>query len=272
MSRFPQMLADLDRTLGEAFRSNRPIVFKSTLLREAGEEKLERIVDRLLTHLGQVELVGPAYVAVRELVQNASKANLKWALFHDLDVDANDRQKYHEAMDVFRHRLTNTKLINHAELIRAHGLYFTISFHYTPEVICIAVRNPFRLFPAEEKRVRQKFVQSDGVDNLYDFYQRFGDSVEGAGMGIAMVQILLVQAGYSHRCLSVFSDPKNNQTVSRIVLPLVPQFILPRDRFVEEARRRDIGIDQLREELRQGLVRFPLLTSTMETSDWYAGS
>ncbi|MEQ9367273.1 MAG: hypothetical protein RIF32_23785 [Leptospirales bacterium] len=270
MSSVSQMLARLEETLGRAFRDNRPIEFRSTLLREGGEEKLERIVDRLLLHLGQPDLIGPAYAAIRELVQNASKANLKRVLFDELGVDPNDRRNYHEGMDVFRKRLTGSRMADHASLIHDQGLYFRISFHYNKRVLCVAVRNPFILFPAEEKRVREKFVQSEGVDNLYDFYRSFSDSAEGAGMGIAMVQILLVQAGFSHRCLSIFSDTHKNQTVARIILPLSPTYRLPRERFAAEAARRGVPAEQLREEMRQRLIDFPILSSTVETSDWYS--
>lgn len=263
------MLADLDATLNRAFQNKRPIEFRSTILREGGEEKLEHIVDRLLTHLQQSELIGPAYAAIRELVQNASKANLKRVLFDELGVDPNDRRDYHQAMDVFRERLTGSRMADHARRIHDRGLYFTISFHYNADVLCMVVRNPFVLFPAEEKRVREKFVQSEGVDNLYDYYQRFSDSAEGAGMGIAMVRILLVQAGFSHRCFSIFSDFQKNQTVARIVLPLSPQYRLSRERFAAEAERRGVLPEQLREEARQGLIEFPVLSSETITSDWY---
>lgn len=272
MSRVEQMLAALDEKLEAAFRAGRPLEFRSTLMREGGEAKLERIVDRLLTHLDQSELIGPAYAAVRELVQNAAKANLKRVLFSELGVDPNDRQNYHEGMDVFRERLTGAKLVDHARLIYEQGLYFRIGFHYSKEAICVTVRNPFVLFPAEEKRVREKFVQSDGVDNLYDFYRSFSDSTEGAGMGIAMVQILLSQAGYSQRCLSIYSDYRRNQTVARIILPLSPAYRLPRERFADELARRQITPEALREAVLQGLISFPILNSTIETSDWYSDS
>ena len=264
-------LARLQETLTRAFRERRPITLKSALLRNAGEEKLELIVDRLFRELGQTEMTGPAYAAIRELVQNASKANLKRVLFDDLHVNPNDRQNYHEGMDVFRRRLTQTRLSEHAKLIQSRGLYFTISFHYTADVLCVSVRNPFVLFPAEEMRVREKFTQSNGADNLYEYYQRYGDSVEGAGMGIAMVQILLHQAGFSHRSFSIFSDLIRQHTVARIILPLTPEYVLPRDRFAREAQRRNIPADQLREEMRRGFVQFPVLRPTIEMSEWYSG-
>ena len=267
----PEARQTLLETLGQAFADWRPVTLRATLLQEGGEEKLELMVERIMHHLDRDDLAGTVYAGVRELVQNASKANLKRLLFDELNVDPADRQRYQQGMESFRARLVQQNIQSHVDLIREHGVYFDVVFHYSPAVLCVTVRNPFPLFAAEELRIREKFKQSAGADNLYEFYLRYGDQVEGAGMGIAMIQILLFQAGFPHRCLSIFSDPGRSQTVSRIILPLSPEYKSPRARFASEAAHRGIAPDQLREEMRQGLVRFPILQSRVEKSDWYPG-
>jgi hypothetical protein len=257
----------LQETLSRAFRDYTTIVLKSPLLRETGEEKLETIVDRLLRFLGHPDLIGPVYAAVRELVQNASKANLKRLLFEELRVDPNDSRDYLEGMSVFRQRLIQSRIKGHADLFRARGFYFKIAFQYNTKVLCIRVINPFPLFAAEERRIREKFLHAAGADNLYEFYLRHGDAVEGAGMGIAMVQILLCQAGFSHRALSIYSEPARGQTVSRIILPLDHEYISPRERFAQEQRRRGISAEELRSEMWRGGIAFPMLSSVVERRD-----
>ena len=82
-----------DSHLQTAFNEYRGITFRARLLKEQGEVKLEAIVDRLLRFLNREDLVGPIYAAVRELVQNASKANLKRLLFEDLGIDPRAEQE-----------------------------------------------------------------------------------------------------------------------------------------------------------------------------------
>ncbi len=249
---------EIEATLAEAFRNYKTIVLRSRLLRDRGEEKLEIIVDRLLQFLNRHDLAGPIYAAVRELVQNASKANLKRILFEDLGVDPDDDSRYQEGMQIFRRQLIRTKLKGYAPRIVEKRLYFKIRFEYSPEVIVATVRNPFELYEAEEARIRQKFVQARGIDNLYDFYLKHGDTVEGAGMGIAMVLILLNQAGFASRCLSIFTDRRAGETVSRMILPLREDYRPPRERFVDEQERRGVTAEALRDMMTRGEVRIPI--------------
>lgn len=264
-------MRNLDARLDDALRSGQAIRFQSPLLRESGELKLERIVERVMQHVGQSEAIGPAYAAVRELVQNASKANLKRVYFQELGIDPDDRALYHEGMRVFRRRLVSSPLSEHRRLACEHGLSFSVVFRYSTEALRVQVCNPGALYAAEERRVRDKFMQSESTDTLFDFHHQYGDAVEGAGMGIAMIQILMRQAGYSRRAFSIASDPIRSETSANIILPLSPDYRSPRERFAAELTRRGVPAEKLREEMRQGLIRLPALTNAVETSGWYPG-
>lgn len=47
-----------------------------------------------------------------------------------------------------------------------------------------------------------------------------GDSTEGAGMGITMVEILLSQSGFDRRLLSIYSSERKKETVARVEVHL----------------------------------------------------
>ena len=96
--------------LDEAFEAGKRITLQSHLLSESGEQSLERMVDFVFRRLGHRTMGGPIYAAVRELVQNAAKANMKRVLFEELEVDPAIESQYAEAMLVFREQLIASRL------------------------------------------------------------------------------------------------------------------------------------------------------------------
>ena len=71
----------------EAVQSGKKIVLITFHLKEKGERDLEGAIHEVLNFYGKEDLVGPVHAAIRELVQNAAKANLKRIVFKDLGLD-----------------------------------------------------------------------------------------------------------------------------------------------------------------------------------------
>jgi len=87
----------------------------------------------------------------------------------------------------------------------------------------------------------------------------YGDSTEGAGMGIAMVQILMRQAGFDAHNFTICSDLVKNTTTARIIVPLAPDYRTPRQRFDDELQKKGITEAELRKEIREGSIDFPVI-------------
>jgi len=198
------------------------------------------------------------YAAIRELVQNSSKANLKRILFNEMNLNPLDEIDYSKGMEVFRRSIVESKISSYRKRIRDNDLFFTVSMECRPEVFIASVKNRFPLFPAEEIRIRDKFSHAKNIDNLYDFYMNYGDIAEGAGMGIAMVEILLGQAGIDRHNFTIFTDPVKNETVARVIVPFSPEYISPRQRFEIEREKRGLDHDAMRTLVRCGQVALPL--------------
>lgn len=282
----PSSPEELHAILEDALRSGKAIRLRSRVLRERGEARLEAILEFLLERGGRADLAGPLHAAVRELVLNAGKANLKRILFEDLNVDAADAAAYQAGMGVFRKQLISRQLSGFASRIKARNLYIHVVFRHSPQVLIIDIENPFGLFAAEETRIREKFRQAAGADNLFDFYVAHGDQVEGAGMGIAMVLILLEQAGLSRRCLSIYTAPVRKcgsgeaegagsaaeaRTISRIIVPLDAGYRTPRERFEADLDRRGCSAEELRAKVRSGEIVYRLLENAADGATAQSG-
>ncbi|EMJ91756.1 hypothetical protein LEP1GSC198_1351 [Leptospira kirschneri str. JB] len=63
---------------------------------------------------------------------------------------------------------------------------------------------------------------------------KFGDSTEGAGLGITMVEILVAQSGFDRHLFTIYSKKGVSQTVARVEIPLKEDYIPKRLKFAKE--------------------------------------
>lgn len=248
---------NLEKRIADSI-DRRKLLIKSYLLREEGEEKLERILHRVMQACGRPDLMGPAYACMRELVQNAAKANLKRLVFEEQGLNPHDESQYQSGLDAFRKSLASRRIQHYRPILHQKDVPFFVRIRWDQKVLLLQVDNHYSMLPVEENRIREKFTHSSGMDNLYEFFMTYGDSTEGAGMGIAMVQILLRQAAMDIHNFTIFSDPGKNRTTARILMPLTPDYQTPRVRFEALRAERGISAEQLRREIVDGKLEFPI--------------
>ena len=244
----------------QAVRSQKRIVLITYHLKEKGERDLEGAIHEVLTHYGKDDLVGPVHAAIRELVQNAAKANLKRIVFHDLNLDPTNPAQYEEGMQFFRDSLVESRIAEYQSRLRAEDIYTRIVIQPMTDVLLFSVENRFPLYPSEEARIREKFKTSASIDNLYDYYMEFSDHIEGAGMGIAMIEILLRQVGLDSRSFTIHYDPATAHTVGRFLIPLKEGVKTNRQTFDEILNKQAVQPHQLRASIKEGDLKLPLVS------------
>lgn len=250
---------NLDKRISEAIEK-RKLLIKSYLLREEGEEKLERILHKVMAACGRTDLIGPAYACMRELVQNAAKANLKRVVFEEQGLNPHDEEQYLSGLDAFRKSLASRRIQHYRPILHERDVPFFVRIKWDQRVLLLQVDNHYSMLPVEESRIREKFMHSRGMDNLYEFFMTYGDSTEGAGMGIAMVQILLRQANMDIHNFTIFSDGARNRTTARIIMPLSADYRTPRARFDEKCQETGLSAQEMRSEIAAGKADFPIFT------------
>lgn len=248
---------NLERRIADSIE-RRKLLIKSYLLREEGEEKLERILHRVMQACGRPDLMGPAYACMRELVQNAAKANLKRLVFEEQGLNPHDEEQYQSGLDAFRKSLASRRIQHYRPILHERDVPFYVRIRWDHSVLLLQVDNHYSMLPVEENRIREKFMHSSGMDNLYEFFMTYGDSTEGAGMGIAMVQILLRQANMDIHNFTIFSDTGKNRTTARILMPLTAEYQTPRVRFALACERQGISPEEMRKQIVDGKAEFPI--------------
>lgn len=215
------------------------------ILRDSGEARLQKIIEIILNIYDRTDLLELLYTSIKEMVINATKANLKRLIFEEKNFKIKDKKNYEEGMKVFREELTEKQLVRHERKFKEKNYPIDITFVHSTERILLKVKNHFTLYPQEEARIREKAAKSMEFEDLVQFYMDQGDNTEGAGMGITLITILLRQVGVDPHCFTIYSN-EYNETVSRLELPLDPNYIPKRQKNGQLLKAGKITLEELR--------------------------
>ncbi len=238
--------AELKDIVSKAVESNTILTLKTYLLSDYGELILNIINSTILARYDRMDLMEICYSSAKELMINATKANLKRVMFKDMNLDITNPTDYEKGMNSFKSNLREDKIGTYRPLFSKYNLPVIATFYYSKDVLNIKVKNEFPLLPIEEVRIRDKFKKAISFSNLIDFFMEYGDNTEGAGMGITMVGILLDQSGIDKHSFSLYSSEKYQETVAKIEIPLNKDYISKRVQFQKEFANQNLSIEEFR--------------------------
>ncbi|MBM9578203.1 hypothetical protein JWG45_13680 [Leptospira sp. 201903070] len=231
MRDFDDVSADFRMEVDSAISKEVPISLITYVLTSKGEKKLKYIIQGILSRYDRLDLTELLYTSSKELIVNATKAAIKRILFKESKLDIESLEDYERGMGSFHNSLSDKKFPFYREKMKEHDLTIKVTFFFNRHRIVLKILNNFPLTDQEEKRVREKFRISRDFDNLFEFFMKFGDSTEGAGLGITMVEILVAQSGFDRHLFTIYSRKGISQTVARVEIPLREDYIPRRLKF-----------------------------------------
>jgi hypothetical protein len=231
--------------VGDELSRRSIISFRTYFLSDYGELALKVIVRSILEKLGRSDLMDVVYTTAKELIINATKANFKRVLFNEMGIDFMDDALYEHGMGVFRQKLQEAEIKRYEDEFRRQNFPVITTFYFSPEVLNIKVKNLFTLMPAEEKSIRYRFEKARSFANLFDFYTEYGDDTEGAGLGLAMVGILLDETGIDRHAFTLYST-EFNETAARLELPLSDGYVSKREMFEQQRSAAGVSAEEFR--------------------------
>lgn len=215
-----QLSSEFCTSVDRAVALGKKVSMITYVMGDIGEAKLKYILFRILGSVGREDLMELFYTAAKELIVNSTKAAIKRIIFEELKLNIQNLQDYEEGMKLFKSSLNERKFPAYKKKMRESDLFVKITCIYQKDKIDLEIRNNFPLLPIEAERVKEKFINAKKYDNLFEFFMEHGDSTEGAGMGITMVEILLSQSGFDRRLLSIYSSERKKETIARVEVPL----------------------------------------------------
>ncbi|MCX7881659.1 MAG: hypothetical protein N2314_00350 [Brevinematales bacterium] len=193
---------------------------------EEVNENILEFITQIFLETGKEEYIDPLYSCVKELVVNATKANLKRVFFLKNHLDINNMGEYVNGLILFKEMLEKSQYTEYEHLLKEHDLWVEFRANWHKEAIVFEVINNSEIIPIEEYRVRMKLKLAMEYTDLAQYYAEQVDTTEGAGLGIALVVLLLRGMGLDPALFRIGS--KHGVTIARIEIPLVEGYVSSR--------------------------------------------
>lgn len=157
--------------------------------------QMKIITDRILDRGNRTDMKILIHEGMKEIVTNGVKANIKRIVFESHSMDLNCSSQTEIGMRHVKRFLLDHKEREVERLLRESGLWLCIYFIIENDGIRIEVVNNTELSELEEKRIRSIFRKSHHYHNLMEFMDDHGDNLEGAGLGLFMLVLMLRRMG-----------------------------------------------------------------------------
>ncbi len=183
------------------------------------KDKLNKILKSILQKYNSSNLIDLTYTIVKEMIMNATKANIKYILLKEMKTDINNKEDYRKWMDFFEEQLKEKYLQKHFRNLKKEHVSVETIFEFNSNYLYVEVINNSPMTQEEEDQVKNKFKDSIKYNNLGDFYLENMDNAEGSGIGIIMILLLLRNQGLYQDNFAIHTQ--KDKTIASIKIPFL---------------------------------------------------
>lgn len=181
---------------------------------------IDDILKAFLVEINQEQIFDPLSYCLKELINNAKKANTKRVYFLDKKLDIMNKAEYDRGMKTFKED-TLSNIHFYLEQQRKLGLYVKVIIQARNSKIKIEIRNKCELAVFEYKRIHDKITRALQFDSVEEGISQLLDNTEGAGLGLVIMILMLRKLGLTEENYQVLSE--NGETITRLILPFTKE-------------------------------------------------
>ena len=190
----------------------------------------------ILAKFQRNDLLDVTYSVVKELIINATKALTKRIVFAENGLSIDDPDQWEKGTALFKEKLSEEYLKEYLDKGKTLNYKIRLRYVYDTNGLRIEIVNNTPIPVIDEKRMREKLAKAMKYEAIADYYMDNADNLEGSGMGLAFIIIMLRNQGLDPQYLRIGSN--GEETVARIEIPFTPDYISYRDRkYLEKARQ-----------------------------------
>ena len=201
-------MSDRFDTIREAIHLGKPVSTRLYVVSDENESEIQFILSQILKKYSQSKHIHSLYTITKEITLNATKANIKRAVFQELNLNLKNPVDYKKGLLSLKEKLREKYLVENSKKLKDLKLYVDVKFEHDEHSVQIEVINGVPLSKGEDARIRAKFKIASNYDDIANFYLEEMDNVEGAGIGIVMILMLLKEKGIDQRNFIIESDNK----------------------------------------------------------------
>lgn len=217
---------ELDQNIRLIVNQGAELALQSSKINEKIEKLIQHTILLLLTRYGREDLMEMVYTIAKELAINGVKANQKRIFFEENRLDIYNDEDYARGVQMFKGAFSSAMNEVFGQKAKDRGIFVKLLLTHSTDGLCIEVENNAPITPVEERRMREKMKKSMGYSDIAEFYLDNMDNTEGAGLGIALIMILLKGAGIDPGLFRIVTLP--DRTVARVEIPFTDKFISKR--------------------------------------------
>lgn len=182
---------------------------------------INAVLVKALSMMDSLFIQNSLLTIMRELVENAQKANAKRVLFGKLGCDITDGEQYRQVMDEYSLKMKD--LARNLDSDLASSRYdVTMEFRFEGDDLIIEVSNNVRALDDEMDRVRLRLERGRESGSFMEIFNEIQDSTEGGGVGLVLSIFMLRNIGVDPRNLAVAGDGGDTRATLRIPGNLKP--------------------------------------------------
>lgn len=206
-----------EEELQDAVAAGKPVIIKTCKMNRETEEYILYVLEVFLCHIGKQKIQDQLSYCIRELLNNAKKANMKRAFFKAEKLDILKPDDYSTGMQLFKEKTVNNAEY-YLDLQKQMNMYVQAYFKIKNSFLFIVISNNSPLLPVEKERIAFKIKKAKTFRSVEEAFQTFMDDSEGAGLGILILILMFRKIGLSEKHIEFISD--GDLTHVKIDLPL----------------------------------------------------
>jgi len=198
------------------------IKFKTYRTSRHLEERVQETLNEILAKYDKERLIPILYTVLKELIINATKANQKRVFFEENNFDIKNAAHYEIAIKQYKKIFNENMGETYAPKCKQKDYYCIIIFEYDTNGLKVEIRNNTLIAEQEEKSIREKLSVAMAYDDLAQFYMDNADNTEGAGLGLALIIIMMKGEGIDPNLFRI--SITDEYTSARLEIPFSDDF------------------------------------------------
>ncbi len=213
----------LDSETLQSIEQNKKISLIIYYLTDKKEKKIHHILEKILTKFNKEQYLSTLYTAAKELAINGVKANMKNVFFKEKNLELENPEDYKIGIKKYKEAFSEKMAQEYGSKCEEQGLFVKITFIYSETGIRLEILNNTLITEVDERRMREKLAKAMQYEDIAQFYMEQADETEGAGMGIALIVMLLKGEGIDASNFRV--GIVDRITTARIEVPFTEDFV-----------------------------------------------
>lgn len=215
--------SELEQQIPELVRQNSKLTIRSSRMNQQLEKYVLGSLTEILTQMNQIRYVEMLYTIAKELTINGIKANQKRVFFEDMALDITNPEHYEKGIKEYSKNFSEKMSDEYGKRCLARGVFVNIKLQYCMDGMLLEVMNNTPVLKTEEVRMREKMKKSMGYNDIAEFYMDNMDNTEGAGLGIALIMILMKNEGIDPNLFRIIT--RDTHTIARIEVPFTDNYV-----------------------------------------------